>query len=607
MGNQHVVMKIRPTFKILYFVLFGFTCPLLQAQSILLGAGKSPEVKVTASDQWGQPFWEDSAMARTVFDGSGLNYDLYNASRFLYQSTLGADMDEVKRTASMGFENWISEQTALPPSDLSSHLDEVLDEVIDWYYVNGGDSIDEPSYFYSLHFNYAWWQMNLTNRDKLRQRVALALSEIFVVSANSDVGGNARGMASYYDVLIRNAFGNFRNLLRDVSLHPAMGIYLSHLNNPKSNPQENIRPDENYAREIMQLFTIGLYELNQDGTRRKDSLGRDIPSYDQRDIQELAKVFTGLSFSEIMPNQWIDTPQFGVNIYLGIPIKPMRMFDRWHEPGPKQILGGHIIPAGQSGMKDIEDAIDVLFNHPNTAPFICKQLIQRLIKSNPSPAYVARVSRVFEKNKRGERGNLASVIQAILLDEEARTCEWLEHPDNGQLREPILRYTHFVNAVGVEQYYGRLWNSGYDFLDNAGQHPLHAPTVFNFFLPSHQPKGALSDKKLVGPEFQIHNARTGIGFMNQVNNWIYDYVLYSWENNDVSSVLTLQELDKLARDPEALLNRLDILLTHGRLSDRNRLYIKNAMNTLRRGDFRNDRSRLALYLVMMSPDYAIFK
>ncbi|MBK9272668.1 MAG: DUF1800 domain-containing protein [Saprospiraceae bacterium] len=589
---------------ILCFLLF-----LLKnyAQPIILGAGKNPEVKIQSSSDWNPPLWSQSATSQNVFDGSGLNFDLYNASRFLYQATLGADLMEVKRTANMGFEAWIDEQFAMKPELLSDQLEKVLEEVVDWHYVNGGDSMDEPDYFYALYFNYAWWQHNLTSKDKLRQRIALALSEIFVISANSDIGGVARGMSSYYDILVRHSFGNFKDLLLEVSLHPMMGVYLSHLNNPKTNLIENIRPDENYAREIMQLFTIGLYELNQDGSRKKDSLGRDIPTYTQRDIQELAKVFTGLSFSEIMPNQWIDTAQFGVSLYLGIPTKPMRMFDRWHEQGPKHILAGVTIPAGQTGMKDIQDAIEVLFKHPNTAPFICRQLIQRLIKSNPSNEYVARITKVFEKDENNQRGNMASVIKAILLDEEARTCEWLQSSSNGQLREPLLRYTHALNAVGVEQYYGRLWNSSYEFLDQTNQMVLNAPSVFNFFLPSFSPKGILSQMGLQGPEFQIHNSKTSIGFMNQVNNWMYDYAMYSWLEDDPATLLTFSEFEDLARDPETLLNLYDILLSHGRLSDRTREIIKTSLHQLKRGNFRNDRAKLGLYLMMISPDYAILK
>lgn len=588
------------------FLLILFGNPSY-SQKVILGGNNAANVKVSSSDHWKPLFWKDSASSRNTLNGSGLNYDLFDASRFLCQATLGANLQEIQRTSLMSKDAWIEEQFKINPRYMSVELDKVYKEVLDWYYLNGGDSTNQPGLYWN-QFQYAWWNLNMTNQDKLRQRVAFALSELFVISINADIGSYALGLANYYDVLTRNSFGNFRNLLREVTLHPAMGSYLSHLNNPKSNEEENIHPDENYAREIMQLFSIGLYELNIDGTYKLDSLGNQIPTYDQNDIKEFAKIFTGLSFSAIMPNRWIDTAQFGVDIYLGDLTKPMRMFDEYHEPGSKYLLNGFVTPARQNGMADIEMAIDNLFNHPNVGPFICKQLIQRLIKSNPTPAYVARVSRIFNNDGKNVRGNMAAVIKAILLDPEARDCDWLSDPKNGQLREPILRYSQFASANELEQYYGRFWNTGYEFLDNAGQLPFASPTVFNFFSPFYKPNGPIGDQNLVGPEFQIHNSRTSIGFINQVNNWaLYSYVFYSWERDDPYTTLVTTELEALARDPEALVNRLDVLFTHGNLSDRTRSIIKNSMTTLTRGDYREDRVRLALYLIMISPDYAIFK
>jgi uncharacterized protein (DUF1800 family) len=195
---------------------------------------------------------------------------------------------------------------------------------------------------------------------------------------------------TYYDKLLKNSFGNFRTLIEDVTLDVAMGVYLSHLNNPKSDTSENIHPDENYAREVMQLFTIGLFELNLDGSYKLDSNNNRIPTYTQKEIKEFAKIFTGLGLSAVMENPWIDTAIFGVNFYYADFTKPMRMYDAFHEPGQKVLLNGRIIPEGQTGMKDIKDALDILYNHPNTGPFFAKQLIQRLIKSNPTPGYKER-------------------------------------------------------------------------------------------------------------------------------------------------------------------------------------------------------------------------
>jgi hypothetical protein len=311
----------------------------------------------------------------------------------------------------------------------------------------------------------------------------------------------------------------------------------------------------------------------------------------------------------VMPNMYTDTSLFGMGIYLADFTKPMKMFGRFHEPGEKFLLNGStIIPDGQSGLKDIQDAIKALVNHPNTGPFISKQLIQRLIKSNPSPEFVARIAKVFNNDGNGRRGNLGSVVKAILLDPEARDCDWMLDEHNGQLREPLLRYSHFTSAVDVEQYYGRYWNIGYDFWLNTTQIPLAPPTVFNFFTPGFTPKGEIDKKGLVAPEFQIHNSRTSIGYINQVNAWtIFDYVMYSWEQNEPYAILNLNELEDLAQDPEVLVNRLDILLTHGNLSDRTRSIIKQTLDAFKTGSFRENRVRMALYLMMISPDYAIFK
>lgn len=579
------------------------------AQTVILGGHANPNpVKVYSSDNWHPNNRKDSCKAISSFNGDGLVGPYYDASRFLYQATLGSSLEEIRQLAYGDFEEWIDQQVQIPGNSLLSDTRSILKEVIDWHYITGGDSADAPSYANWLHFQYAWWTQHMTQNDRLRQRVALALSEIFVISIESDLQGYGEGLASYYDILRRNAFGNYRDLLTEVSLHPTMGFYLSHLNNPKTDTAENIRPDENYAREIMQLFSIGLLELNPDGTPKLDSAGNTIPTYSQKEIQEMAKVFTGLGIAKVVPNMYLDTAVFGMGIYLADMTVPMRLYPRHHEPGEKFLVNGVTVPSGLSGMEDIQMAIDALFHHPNTGPFICKQLIQRLIKSNPSPAYVERVAKVFAADQKGQRGNLGAVIKAILLDPEARTCEWLLDQSNGQLREPLTRYSHFTKAMNIEQFYGRYWNNGYYQWLGTGQIPLASPTVFNFFSPFYRPKGMLDQMGLAAPEFQIHNSRTSIGYINQVNNWaVYDYVMTSWETDDPYAVINTNELEELAQDPEVLLNRLDVLLTHGQLSDRTRKIVTEAISPFKFGDYREDRVRMAIYLIMVSPDYAIFK
>ncbi|MBK9107537.1 MAG: DUF1800 domain-containing protein [Saprospiraceae bacterium] len=588
-------------------VLLGFLSPL-NAQKLILGGQTNEQIKIYSSENW-QPFnRKDSCKAKSAFNGDGLVGPYYETSRFLYQASLGSSFEDIRQLASSDFETWIDQQQSSPYRSLLNDTREIMKEVIDWHYVTGGDSADAPSYANWLQFQYAWWNQHMLQKDRLRQRVALALSEIFVISIESDLQGFGEGLASYYDILKKHAFGNYRNLLTDVSLHPTMGFYLSHLNNPKTDTAQGVRPDENYAREIMQLFSIGLVKLNPDGSPVLDSAGHAIPTYTQKEIQELAKVFTGLGIAKVVPNMYLDTAIFGMGIYLADMTVPMRMYPRMHEFGPKYLLDGVIIPEGQSGMEDIDAAIDALFHHPNVGPFICKQLIQRLIKSNPSPSYVERIAGIFNDDGQGIRGNLGAVIKAILLDPEARDCNEMMMPSNGQLREPILRYTHFTKAMDIEQYYGRFWNTGYYYWQGTGQLPLSPPTVFNFFSPSYTPKGALDNLNLMGPEFQIHNSRTSIGYINQVNNWaIYDYVMNSWETDDPYATINTRELEDLAQDPEVLLNKLDIVLTHGQLSDRTRQIIKSAIEPFKTGNYREERVRMAMYLMMISPDYAIFK
>ena len=549
------------------------------------------------------------ADGESVINGVGLDGERLAASRFLAQATLGADMQDIQQVVDLGYEGWIDLQAEEPMSSMLDELTALYQEVIEWRLANGTDS-SEINFMhpYWNNFNYAWWNLNINNRDRLRHRVAYALSQIMVISLNSDLASHGYGLASYWDVLARNALGNYRDLLLDVSLHPCMGFYLSHLNNPRSNEEENIHPDENYAREIQQLFSIGLYELNQDGTRKTNNDGDWIPTYNQTTIKEFAKVFTGLGVSDVIPNMYIDQPEFGVGIYLGDLTKPMKMYEEWHEPGPKTLHDGFVTENGQSGMQDIEDAIDNLYNHPNVGPFMARRLIQHLVTSNPSPGYISRVAAAFNDNGDGVRGDMLAVVKAILLDDEARTCEALSFEEHGKMREPFLRYAHLASAIDLEQYYDRYWNAGYGFMESTTQTPLGAPSVFNFFLPDHQPNGPISESELYAPEFQIHNSRTSVAFINEVNSWtIWDYVMSSWEPNDPWVTLNLDELRDLAREPETLINKLDMLFTHGQLSDRTRRLIKDGISELIQGDFREDRVRLALYFILISPDYAILK
>ncbi len=597
--------------RLILFCLFIFPSLIINAQiySDYIGGGNSEGITITTSDALQVDGWEEIASGQNTLNGAGLEGKLVDASRFLSQATFGASQQLIEEVAMMDFEDWIDQQAEINPAYLLPVMIDVYNLGKQIYVDNGGFEVnytDSPEW---EHFDYAWWQLNMTNEDLLRQRVAFALSEIFVISIHSDLLNRGEAVADYYDVLIDNALGNYKDLLFDVTLHPSMGVYLSHLNNPRAIPEQNIHPDENYAREVMQLFSIGLYELNQDGSRKTDAQGNFIPTYDNNDISEFAKVFTGLGAGGVISQEDNFPPQFFLsqgNIDFTV---PMAMYENWHEPGEKHLLNGFVIPDGQTGMQDVEMAVDHLFNHPNVGPFIGRLLIQRLIKSNPTPEYISRVAEAFSDNGQGVRGDMKAVVKAILLDEEARTCAWLNDPVHGRLREPINRYTQFARVAGADNPLGIFWNDGRDFEALTGQHPLHSPSVFNFFLPDFQPNGPISEMDLVGPEYQIHNTRTSIGYVNYVNEWTVEENLFNTYENSVTDTDTdFSWLLYYAKDSEVLINKLDVLLTNGQLSDDTRAIIKTAIepfNDNTAGDFL--RLKMALYLFMISPDYNVMR
>lgn len=591
---------------VLFPLLFSFTLLNAQTYGDYLGGGHSQNITVTSSSEFQPPGSDEIAESSNTLGISGLTGKLIDAGRFLAQATLGADRMTIDSVAKLDFETWIDQQIAVPPSYLRPHLQEIYDTTFQRHLTAGGDSLDYPRIPTNEHFDYAWWQVNMTNDDLLRQRVAFALSEIFVTSFQSELNQYGEGMASYYDMLIENSLGNFENILTDVSLHPCMGVFLTHLNNPKSNPAQYIHPDQNFAREMMQLFTIGLYELNQDGTRMQDNGGNDIPTYDNDDVKEFAKIWTGLGGgATVIMSDTITPPEFGMGISMIDMAEPMIMYDDHHEPGPKYLLNGFVVPAGQTGIDDIHMAIEHLFNHQNVGPFIGKQLIQRLVKSNPSPAYVERVAAAFNDNGAGVRGDMKAVIKAILLDEEARSCSWYNDPVQGKLKEPIIRFTHFARAIGGISDDGKFWNYGPDYSNGAGQHPMYSFSVFNFYWPDFQPVGPIASQGYVAPEFQVFNSNTSIGFVNFVNEWAVNETLLRSRDGDEDIVFTnLDEIIAHAEDTEDLINYLDILLTNGMLKEDTRQIISNVVDPMTDP---YEKVKLAIYLMVISADYTILK
>ena len=568
-----------------------------QEYTDFLGAGHTKGVTVTTSHN------------QTVNNNGGVTIDgfqshsiqsLKDASRFLAQATMGYDYETIEAVASMGYDTWIDEQFSL-----GMHLLSDLTSLIE-----PEDEENEEEGLYGRNtFRAAWLSRNLNYPDLLRQKVAWALSQIFVVSGvGSDLYEDITTVNSgYYDILVSNAFANYRDLLRSVSLSPSMGIYLSHINNPKADPANNIHPDENYAREVMQLFSLGLYELNLDGTAKLDNQGNPIPTYDNDDIREFAKIFTGFG----NPGGEMIFGVFGFDEAGEYGHLPMKMYEEWHQQGTKSLLNGQVVPSGQSGMKDFEDAIDNLYNHPNVGPFIGKALIQFLVTSNPSPSYVERVASAFNDNGLGERGDMKAVVKAILLDPEARICNPESNPSGGKLREPLMRYMQLLKAfnAGPVDKNRSLFKSDLEvWSETVGQVPMFSPSVFNFYLPDFQPNGPIAQANLVGPEFQIHNSSTAIGYINQAYEWLYHEApletLDAETNEGRTVMLDLDQEYSLASDPTQLIDRLDIALAAGQLTQKTKDIIVSA---LRQTEELEDRVNLGIYLVLISPDFAILK
>jgi uncharacterized protein (DUF1800 family) len=503
------------------------------------------------------------------------------AFRFLNQATMGATAAEAERVIAMGYEAWINDQLARPASLALPNLQAVQ---------------PPPQNIGELHRNRVdmWFRNAVNGQDQLRQRVAFAWSEIMVVSQVGALANLPYAVASYQDLLTRQGLGNFRDLMESVTLHPAMGVYLSMLGNQRPNAAANIRPDENYARELMQLFTIGLVELNPDGTPRLDGAGQPLPTYSQAIIEGFAHVYTGWTYA--------GAPSFGqARPTPANQVVPMQLYPSFHDTGPKLVLGGVTIPAGQSGAQDLDAALDSIFMHPNVGPFIAQRLIQRLVASNPSPAYVSRVAQRFNDNGRGVRGDLAAVVTAILLDPEARGASTAS---TGKLKEPLLRLTQLWRA-----YNGHAANGSYAAFANPspflGQGPLQAPSVFNFFGPDYAPPGEIRSLGLVAPELEIATEYQNTQLTNRLR-------AYAFRNSRTAGltpediVIDIDAEVAVANDANALATLVTDKLLAGQVSTTLRTEIVNLVG--RYGTSAADapnRAAQAIYSVVTSPEYAL--
>lgn len=499
------------------------------------------------------------------------------ASRFLAQAAFGATPELIAQVQALGPAGWIAQQMAMPPTQ--SH--------VAWLHEN--DYAQERFRNTVQGTENTLWRKLIESPDVLRQRVTLALSEIFVTSIPGlPVAWRPFAAAHYMDLLEAHAFGRYRDLLGAVTLSPAMGVYLNMRGNRKADAATGRMPDENYAREVLQLFSVGLIELRQDGTPRTNWRGLHIDTYGQDTVTGLARVFTGWNLDRFDRNKqdWA--------------CRPMIFNPGQHEPGEKRFLG-HVIAAGTPGPQALEQALDVIAAHSNVGPFIGRQLIQRLVTSNPSPAYVKRVARAFADNGRGERGDLAAVVRAVLLDPEAIRNPAPDERHAGRLREPIERFVQWARTFGANSDNGK-WAIGLttDPANRLGQSPLRAPSVFNFFRPGYvPPNSGVAAEGLQAPEFQLVHESSVVGWVNFAQQFVAGGVA------DVKPNYA-REL-ALAHDAAALVQHVDLLLAAGSLSEHTRLIITQAVHSMPSATPAQQRQRVnaAVHLTLSSPEYLV--
>lgn len=534
--------------------------------------------------------------------------ELADVRRLLTQATFGVTDAGVAAVADAGLSGWLDAQFALP---LGTTCVQYLDERKVQLAADPRALTLGADQFYECFYARA-----ATAPDQLRQRMAFALSQIFVISMrNEQFFHHIRSAGSYYDMLTADAFGNYRTLLEDVTLHPAMGMYLTYFYNQPDDPTTGRVPDENYAREILQLMSIGLCKLNPDGSPRLDGQGRAIPTYSHDDVAGLAKVFTGFS--------WYSPAATDTAFWTGASpeseIRPMTLYPQWHSNSAKAFLGTTLAPAAAADPAgDLEAALDAIFNHPNVGPFFGRRLIQQLVTSNPSPAYVGRVAAAFDDDGRGVRGDLKAVIRAVLLDPEARDLAGAQAPGFGKLREPVLRFTQWMRAFGAQSRSGAFLLGNTDDTGSAlGQSPLNAPSVFNFWQPGYQPAlGPFSGTGMEAPEFVGVDEVSVAGYINFMQAVVDQgcgggsATSPATPGPDIQSTYA-QEVP-LAGDPEALVARLEQTLLCGTLSPELRSALTEAVasvplpadgDSARLASARLDRVKLAVFLVLASPEF----
>lgn len=519
------------------------------------------------------------------------------AARFLLRAQFSALPDDIQALRGQGYRAWLDARFASPRGQSG----------VDWLDAHGHNAVAaDVHYFWPQGGDFMIWNQLLAQPDQMRQRMAFALSQFFVISLNAIDGyWPPYIMAAWWGVLLDGAFGNFRDLLERVTLNAGMGMYLNTKGNLKEDPSTGRLPDENYAREVMQLFTIGLYQLNPDGTEKRGADGRPVETYGQADVTNLARVFTGYDHDMIRVSYrnvpWQNFPVVSREFCLD----PMRFDPGKHSNLAVTFLGCNI-PAGTPGQDALRSALDHLFAHPNVGPFFGRQMIQRLVTSNPSPAYVRRVAAAFDDNGAGVRGDLKAVWRAVLTDPEALAAPDPNDPLSGKLREPVVRFTSWARSVGLHTESG-----AYEMYDlsrsdtGLGQAPLRSVSVFNYFRPGYTPPHtaiALAGKQ--APEFQIHNETSAAGYINFLQ-WAI-----RWGYNDVKP--TYAALLPFAHDLPALVSWLNLHLSANQLSPETRHTIETALASKQVTADSTEAHKLdllasACLLVMSTPEYLVQK
>jgi uncharacterized protein (DUF1800 family) len=533
------------------------------------------------------------------------------AARFLTQATFGPTDAAVDRVMSVGYSAWIDEQFAKPASSNLALWDARATSF------DGNINAEQDG------TTHAFWRNAIGGDDQLRQRVAFSLSQIFVISMqDANVGGNARAAAAFLDMLGDKGLGNYRDLIQAVSKHPMMLTYLTALRNQKADPNTGRVPDENYAREVMQLMSIGLHMLNADGSEQLKA-GQPIDAYGQADISGMARVFTGWSYA--CP-AWPDSSCFFLGEKAGVRdpdryIKPLLGYPQYHSTEEKKFLGV-TIPAQSKADPDasLKIALDTLYNHQNVGPFIGRQLIQRLVTSNPSPAYVAAVSAKFANNGSGVRGDMKAVVKAVLMNPEARQMS----TSSGKLREPMLKLSAFMRAFAFKSDSGDyLVGNTDEAAFNLGQSPLRSPSVFNFYRPGYVPAGTGAAKAgLAVPEMQLASETSTAGYIN----YMRDNIVYGvgWFAGSVNGkTVNRRDLQPdysaelaLADNSSGLVDRLNDHLMYGSMPAALKSLISGAVDKIAIPALRTDKSnqadvdrtkldrvRAAILLTVVSPEF----